>query len=205
MFKWLLDRVEDTNGNFMTIDYYKDDTNGQIYLEKIGYTGNSGMVPSNYVEFHLEDRTDELLSYTSHSKAKTIKRLKTIEIRSYGNELVRAYELNYKTDYEPSVLESVTQYGDDASIQGGNIVSGSSLPPIDMAYQVTEDGYDLTVSSFEVEPFLKNVHAQGDFNGDNRTDFIYGLSDEYGRMGEFYCFWPLCYPARWLRSDVYIS
>jgi len=38
VFKWCLDRVEDTNGNYMTIGYAKDQE-GQIYLDRIDYTG----------------------------------------------------------------------------------------------------------------------------------------------------------------------
>ena len=65
VFKWCLDRVEDTNGNFMRISYFKDTTNGQIYLDRIDYTGNGSLAPSNYVKFYIEDRPDTSISYTS--------------------------------------------------------------------------------------------------------------------------------------------
>jgi hypothetical protein len=36
-FKWCLDKVQDTNGNYMTVTYWKDQ--GEIYLDRIDYTG----------------------------------------------------------------------------------------------------------------------------------------------------------------------
>ena len=64
VFKWCLDRVEDPNGNFMTLTYLKLD--GQIYLDEINYTGNtSGLDTTNYVKFYPEDRDDDEVAYTS--------------------------------------------------------------------------------------------------------------------------------------------
>ncbi|MCG8687526.1 MAG: hypothetical protein MI892_21805, partial [Desulfobacterales bacterium] len=64
-FKWCLDRVEDPNGNFMTVSYTKDQ--GEIYLSRIDYTGNSetGMGTVHAVTFHLESRNDAPTRYTS--------------------------------------------------------------------------------------------------------------------------------------------
>lgn len=57
VYKWNLDKVEDMNGNYMTITYWKDQ--GEIYLDRIDYTGNTaGLNPINYVKFYLESRTD---------------------------------------------------------------------------------------------------------------------------------------------------
>ncbi len=49
IFRWCLDRVEDTNGNYMTISYTVDQ--GQAYLDEIDYTGNGSSAPSNTVKF----------------------------------------------------------------------------------------------------------------------------------------------------------
>ena len=38
IFRWALNRVEDLNGNYMTISYLNDQ--GQIYPQTISYTGN---------------------------------------------------------------------------------------------------------------------------------------------------------------------
>ena len=88
VFKWLLDEIEDTNGNELTMQYVKDQ--GQVYLYRIGYTGDK-----NSVFFDLEDRTDIIYDYSTYSEVLTAKRL--AGIRVYGNEvLARQYQLDYE-------------------------------------------------------------------------------------------------------------
>ncbi len=62
IFKWCLDRVVDTHGNYMTYSYSKDQ--GQIYLDQIDYAGNEneGILPTNYVKFYLEEREDKTVA-----------------------------------------------------------------------------------------------------------------------------------------------
>jgi cytoskeletal protein RodZ len=55
VFKWCLDKVQDTNGNYMTVSYIKDQ--GEIYLDRIDYTGNGSLSPANYVKFYPDDGT----------------------------------------------------------------------------------------------------------------------------------------------------
>lgn len=54
VFKWMLDKVQDTNGNYMTISYWKDQ--GDIYIDRIDYTGNGSLSPTNYVKFYYGER-----------------------------------------------------------------------------------------------------------------------------------------------------
>src|SRR5881397_930352 len=49
IFKWCLDRAEDTNGNYMTVTYTTYE--GQGYLDHIDYTGNGSTQPTNTVKF----------------------------------------------------------------------------------------------------------------------------------------------------------
>ena len=133
IFRWCLDRVEDLDGNYMTISYTGDQ--GQGYLARIDYTGHGSTRPTNSVIFHLETRPDAVPMYTSHFLMKTAKRLKTIEVRA-NNRLVRAYKLTYTSSAgtSRSLLRSVTQYGKDATIRSGSITGGSSLPAVTMHY-----------------------------------------------------------------------
>lgn len=50
IFKWCLDKVVDTNGNYMTLKYFN--YQGQSYLSEIEYTGNGAMGPTNMVKFY---------------------------------------------------------------------------------------------------------------------------------------------------------
>ncbi len=76
IFKWCLDKVMDTNGNYMLITYAKDD--GEIYLSEIEYTGNTGVAPSNSVTFEYEPRTDNPPMYAPNFRVATDYRLKNI-------------------------------------------------------------------------------------------------------------------------------
>src|SRR5438874_1299315 len=51
IFKWCLERVEDRDGNYMTITYTSDQ--GQKYLSQIDYAGNGATTPTNLVKFYL--------------------------------------------------------------------------------------------------------------------------------------------------------
>ncbi|MEW5744707.1 MAG: FG-GAP-like repeat-containing protein [Nitrospirota bacterium] len=160
VFKWCLDRVQDTNGNYMTVSYVKDQ--GEIYLDRIDYTGNTqGLSPTNYVKFYRESRTDVAPMYTSNAEVKTGYRLKTIEV--YGNgQLARKCDLNYtySTSTNRSILASVTHYGNDGA---------TSLPVTTFTWRVGGDG---SFGSYLSTGGPGNFAGMADVNGDGRADLI---------------------------------
>lgn len=103
-FRWCLDRIEDPNGNYLEIAYSKD--GGDVYLDKISYTGNvnTGAVPQHEVLFTWESRDDAYHSYMSGHKITTAQRLQRIQTRvSSVDEWY--YELGY--DYCPDTARSL--------------------------------------------------------------------------------------------------
>jgi hypothetical protein len=102
IFGWLLDRIEDMDGNYLTLSYWTDTANNQIYLDHIDYTGNTvtGAPTTNTVKFWLDDgsRPDQTDMYTTNYRIKTKYRLKTIVVWAdlAMTKLVRAYELSYR-------------------------------------------------------------------------------------------------------------
>lgn len=157
-FKWSLDKVQDTNGNYMEITYTQDQ--GEIYPDRIDYTRGNGNDTGNYVKFNLESRTDINTVYALGSKVVIANRLRSIE--TFGNgQLSRRYILDYT--YSPhssrSLLSSVTVYGSDGT---------SALPPITFTYQTTGNSFQFASST----SVTSNPSVTGDFNGDGRTDFI---------------------------------
>jgi hypothetical protein len=125
IFKWCLNKVTDTNGNYMTLGYTKD--NGQIYLDRIDYTGNGALATTNYVKFYLESRADAPDMYSTNFKVKTAYRLKTIDVSANGNR-VRAYKLTYQSSSSTmrSVLTSIQQFGKDASFDSSWTITGEA-------------------------------------------------------------------------------
>jgi len=127
-FSWYLTKAQDTNGNYITYTYTKDQ--GKCYLSRIDYTGNeAGISPTNSVEFFLESRSDVPSSYISGARIATAKRLKEIQVR-VGYDLVWRYELeyNYSPDTNRSLLKSVKQYASD----------NQSLPAQTLSYQAAK-------------------------------------------------------------------
>ena len=176
IFKWCLDRIEDTNGNYILITYIKD--NGKIYPKKIQYTGHDNLSPNKSIEFYLEDRLDITYSFISKNKVTMRKRLKSIVVKSHSN-IVCAYQLSYITSnrMKRSLLERVKMFGSDADIDNaGNILRGSALPAMDFRWSEAEDEFD-----FEKKPEAidsnkidngSNIYF-GDFNGDAITDVMW--------------------------------
>ena len=124
-FSWYLTQAQDTNGNYIQYHYTQDQ--GKAYLSRVDYTGNeTGISPTNSVEFFLESRNDIPSTYISGSRAATAKRLKEIQVKVRG-ELAWRYvlEYEYSLDTNRSLLKSVKQSGSDAK----------SLPVQTLSYQ----------------------------------------------------------------------
>ncbi|MFZ2444934.1 MAG: toxin TcdB middle/N-terminal domain-containing protein [Syntrophobacteraceae bacterium] len=167
-FKWFLSRVEDLNGNYMTVSYQR--YQGELYLSEIHYTGNvHGLTPSNSVVFELETRTDTIRSFVSHSDVKTAYRLKTISV--YGNgQAARQYELSYLTSTRTSrsILQSVAQYGYEEETGEKKLLPD----PITFEWQAGVSGFQAPIPLGSGEGLLA-YHQIADVNRDGMVDEIY--------------------------------
>lgn len=192
IFRWGLTRVQDPNGNFMTVKYIKD--RGQIYLDQIDYAGNATLQPTNRVTFSWESRTDKPTLYTLGFPVTTAYRLKAIDIFANGDR-VRKYELQYAYSgiTGRSLLQSVIQYGNNGS---------SHLPETTFAYQ-GDAGNAVIQQRWLIDSFgSSNTFANspryfvGDFTGDGKTDLLWHGGNDgvwVARSGA-----PRFYPANWL-------
>ncbi|MGD8671065.1 MAG: FG-GAP-like repeat-containing protein, partial [Desulfobacterales bacterium] len=184
IFKWCLDRVEDTNGNYMTVSYIKHA--GQIYPQQIDYTGNSktGAAPRNYVRFYLDTqrRADAYPVLTSNFEVTTARKLKSIEVIGNG-QLARAYKLTYTESDSTlrTLLTRVQQYGSDASIDGAGNVSGAHVLPA-IKFDWVTDAHNTFSSAFYSDDGIENFNFGSerdralafDYNGDGKSDlFLY--------------------------------
>ncbi|HAK58991.1 MAG TPA: hypothetical protein DCO77_01240, partial [Nitrospiraceae bacterium] len=204
IFKWCLDQVVDTSGNFMTFTYSKD--LGQIYLDRIDYTGNGAIDPTNYVKFHLESRDDAPIMSTANFDVKTAYRLKTIELVANGNP-VRAYKLQYDTDPNTpdpdysvstgrSVLMSVQQFGKDYALDGDNtVIAGSTLPAIELMHSAEENGLEEQEWT-TTAPYwgASNLTYVGDFDGDGNDDIATVKIGACGIIG--------CMSTVWVKRSI---
>src|SRR6266403_754181 len=107
---WALDRVSDTSGNYMTITYTEDTTNGQYYPVRMDYTGNGGTAPNASVQFVYVSRPDIIPFYLAGSLIQDTVRLKTIQTYT-GTHEVKEYRNNYGSGSTTgrSVLASIQE------------------------------------------------------------------------------------------------
>ncbi len=96
---WAANKISDTKGNYLTISYVNDTTNGQAYPDRIDYTGNAGasISPYNSVRFEYEARPDVVPLYIAGSIVKNTVRLKKIKTYQGASTIVKQYQLVYGT------------------------------------------------------------------------------------------------------------
>ncbi len=177
-FSWHLDKVEDTNGNYMLINYTPIDQ-GQIYLSSIYYTYHTSFSGYTYkVEFALEDRDDIINSYKTYSLVTTDKLLKTITVSKADDTIVYKYELNYENPIinDNPELKRRSRLTQIQRVDPNN--PDNSLPPYEFTYNDGGDGtFSSTGPTYTINPpntvvQWKSVRLFGDINGDGRQDFI---------------------------------
>jgi len=162
-FKWCLDKVEDTNGNYMTISYLKDQ--GQIYLDRIDYTGNTniGVEGTKYVRFIRQNRNDVYTMYNTKAKVRTASILNWIETYSNG-QLARKYELFYGngTTSDRYRLTKIKVCGSDGS---------STLPPQTFQYREGGNGTFIGGGTTNLGNTTGEIHFV-EVNGDGLVDLL---------------------------------
>ena len=151
-FRWLLSRVTDTHGNYMTVSYTQDE--GYAYPATIEYTGHegTGQPPWVSINFVYDTRPDPITSYRTGSAITMSKRLAKIEER-VGGGLVRTYEFGYSLSpaTQRSLLVSVTE-------RAG---TGEAMPPATFDY--TRGAWYFNGPTTE-ENFRCEVVKNGDFS-----------------------------------------
>jgi RHS repeat-associated protein len=171
---WLLNRIEDRKGNYLTITYTEENADGAFRPDEINYSGNTntGLLPYNKIKFIYETRPDQssktlLGGYIS----KLNYRLKTIQVFDHS-QIHRRYELEYDATYfTVSKLKKVTEYGIDNT---------TYLNPVEITWNpdVATKGFTKAGSGAWAIPNGHNnrdnfpPHIEGDYNGDGKVDFL---------------------------------
>ncbi len=167
---WAVNRIADTVGNYLTVTYTDDQTNGQAYPTQIDYTGNAGasLTPYNSVRFTYTTRSDITPAYQAGSLMQTTKLLTNIKTYQGAATLVSDYRLAYQagTSTTHSRLTSVT------------LCDGSGTPiclePTTFGWQGGGGLPSITATSLGVG--VDHSITNGDFNGDGLTDALVGIT-----------------------------
>jgi RHS repeat-associated protein len=171
--QWTLNKIEDRAGNYLTVKYYEDITNGIHYPEEINYTGNAkaGLSPYNQVKFIYEDRPDVEVHYRAGSKVTLNKRLKEIQTYAEG-KLVFAYKLQY--EQSPNTGRSRL-----TSIQECN-AQGECLTPTTFVWQTNAEGWENAPQYTPPEPIVDADYKDGgvrfvDLTGNGIDEMVYSI------------------------------
>ncbi|MDR0231527.1 MAG: FG-GAP-like repeat-containing protein [Dysgonamonadaceae bacterium] len=165
-YAWLLKKVTDANGNYMTYTYENTSTTGEFRLKQIDYTGNSaaGLNSYNKIEFFYETRADNSASYIDGKLVAQSVILKRIKCSAYDST-IREYKFNYYYDGFYSKLTEVEEYGQEGLRYNSTIVDWGDYSSI---YAKTGSEYQSNLSINREGKFP----LYADFNGDGKTDFI---------------------------------
>jgi len=162
VLSWYISKITDVNGNYMTFQYGGQNT-GEIWIEEIQYTGNTGLTPYTKVQFSYKTLPEKLGNNTHFVGGYAIPQTKLLETVTvlYGSSTVRQYKFLYNTEdsgEHTTHLKEVLLYG------------GNGLQQCNSTKIIWGDKIE-TLSSMTLS-FPKGKILTGDFNGDGYTDIL---------------------------------
>ncbi|HWD27598.1 MAG TPA: FG-GAP-like repeat-containing protein, partial [Rhizomicrobium sp.] len=162
---WSVDKISDVSGNYLTVTYTNDTTNGQLYPARIDYTGNDGasVAPYNSVQFtYNTSRPDVTPFYQAGSRQEVTVLLTDIKAFN-GTTAISDYKLAYR-------LGSTTTRSRLTSVTQCDGAGTTCLTPTTFGWQGGTGQLTMTATAntlfqgFNVTPI--------DYNGDGLTDAI---------------------------------
>ena len=171
--RWALDRVQDPNGNYYTIEYLRDEASAAYYPQTITYTMNDGAPLSAYrsVQLVWQPRPDTRTSYAEGTRRTNALRLASVESR-VDSILFSRHELRYALGSGgKSLLREISVVGSD---------NATTLPPTKFDYSRGKQRFGAVSSYGDGLGMYISTSSNGaskmliDINGD-------GLPDEVAR------------------------
>ncbi len=182
---WALNKQVDTNGNYMSVSYFKDvtgsDATGEYYLNRIDYTGNQlsnpTLAPDRSVQFTYNLNGKNVPPTYQGGSLLHYKVLLT-NVKTYvGSDLVSNFQLNYTLSKATgrNLLQSMQECSSDTAS------SSTCFLPTNFTWRDSEAGGWNTSSAYAPPTdIIDSNHANlgiqmVDLNGDGMTDLIQNL------------------------------
>ncbi|HEV8084483.1 MAG TPA: SpvB/TcaC N-terminal domain-containing protein [Chitinophagaceae bacterium] len=156
---WRLNRSIDINGNY--IDYVYDNTGRDSRIKTIKYTGNinTGLIPSNFINFNYALKTDQNTMYDAGGSISAKYLLSDITIIADIDKAVKTYVFNYGFDNINSFLKEIIEKGTDGTALNSTIFLYGDQPQ------------NLTVTSTNALTGSRDLFS-GDYDEDGKTDLF---------------------------------
>lgn len=164
---WGVNKVQDTVGNYYTVEYSRDSNAGQPFdfindrIAAVHYTGNTaaGVSPYCHAYFDYETRPDVSRAYTAHAGYQISKRLSKIRVTT-GAYTNHAYRFGYSTSYQTgrSLLTSVGKFAQDDDAK--------AIPATTFNYDGLQTGQPIWVGESRMIPSMSFsvYHSYEDYN-----------------------------------------
>lgn len=177
---WLLNRVEDRNGNYMDYQYVKG--NSCYWLNRINYGGNDiANVNCSYsVRFYYSPRPDEEKTFIGNNTFDHNRLLDSITIKRSSYELYKYifhyFTPNFSNGYYYHRLNQIDFTCGNESYKPTLVEWGNN------DYGNTTSGLtkDIRLADGTTPGFYGKVKFTGDFNGDGYTDVLRYFEDNSG-------------------------
>ncbi|MBI3334565.1 VCBS repeat-containing protein [Candidatus Pacearchaeota archaeon] len=173
VWRWSLDRVNDTYGNSIIYNYtenpYAEDQ-GSVYLNQIQY--NNDLQRKVAFVYESTSRPDAWTVYEEGNKIVQSRRVSSIDVYANGS-LVSSYRMRYAlggTNNSLSFIANITRVGSD---------NATVLPPVSFGYFSLQNGWSLEDSwdspiCFSDDTGKDKGARHLDVNGDGLIDIVKG-------------------------------
>ena len=167
IFKWMLNEVRNTNNNYISYSYFKDQ--GQIYPDAISYTGHGSTAGIFSVSFGRSPVTNAYTSYSDGFQVTTADVTSSVSI-SVSGSIVRSYALTFATSPTLATRQLLSSI-QESSTAGGVM---ATLPATSYTYQTTTaKGFTYSSSSAYSSPIAVGDGVESaDVSGDGYPDLL---------------------------------
>lgn len=162
---WYLSKIYDNYGNY--IEYKYNNTNNEITIKEINYTGNTGagITPYNNIKFYYNNRSDLQTKYLFGDAINQTLLLREIEVFSEGVSINR-YEFKYSYSTY-NYLNEVIKFGKDNS----NFNSTAIVYGLNPSASKTSNTSPLLLNGSTPAP-ANYDYFSADFNNDGKSDIF---------------------------------
>lgn len=181
-YSWLLTKVTDLNGNYITYSYKLNNANTQTVLDKIEYTGNGSIAPTLKIEFEYIEKTEIQKQYIGGYYFEDFYLLKNITVKS-GSFQLRKYELTHLQSNDKYFLTKVNLKGENNEKLNATVVEWGGDNEV-----ISVNTTTINNPSTYLSEITRRVFSSGDVDGDGISDIIeFFRRDDYTfRNGDNY-------------------